>query len=53
MWICRSFRLANLDASLQFMGDQTSIQQMNMGLEQDEVRQWLLGFDAATLKHGM
>ena len=36
-----------------FMGDQTSIQQMNMGLEQDEVRQWLLGFDAATLKHGM
>ena len=36
-----------------FMGDQTSIQQMNMGLERDEVRDWLLGFDAATLKHHM
>ena len=54
-WICRASRLAKLDGITvaQFMGDQTSIQQMNMGLEEDEVRQWLLGFDAATLKHGM
>lgn len=36
-----------------FLGDQTSIQQMNMGFERDEVRDWLLGFDQATLKHHM
>jgi hypothetical protein len=37
-----------------FLGDQTSIQQMNMDLvDGDAVRQWLLGFDAATLKHNM
>lgn len=36
-----------------FMGDQTSIQQMNMGMEKDEVREWLLGFDQAVLKHNM
>jgi hypothetical protein len=36
-----------------FMGDQTSIHQMNMGLEHDQIREWLLAFDAATLKHKM
>lgn len=46
--------VSRLQVFSDFLGDQTSIQQMNMDVaEGDAVREWLLGFDKATLKHGM